>query len=108
MPGLDPGIHQENLSFRDAPLGAGPESIVTMVVMDSGLATASRPGMTSIQEDGSSPAMTSDVTTRRLDLDPRLPLSPCGRECIGSLLPPFFLIGAVDAFPPLDRNERGG
>jgi hypothetical protein len=26
------------LSFRDAPLGAGPESILTMVVMDSGLA----------------------------------------------------------------------
>ena len=25
-------------SFRDAPLGAGPESIVTIVVMDSGLA----------------------------------------------------------------------
>src|SRR6185369_2180221 len=25
-------------SFRDAPLGAGPESILTMVVMDSGLA----------------------------------------------------------------------
>jgi hypothetical protein len=24
-------------SFRDAPLGAGPESILTMVVMDSGL-----------------------------------------------------------------------
>src|SRR5258708_32999242 len=25
-------------SFRDAPLGAGPESILTIVVMDSGLA----------------------------------------------------------------------
>src|SRR5882762_10904616 len=41
------------LSFRDAPLGAGPESILTMVVMDSlmcnctsKLATSSRPGMT--------------------------------------------------------------
>jgi hypothetical protein len=33
-------------SFRDAPLGAGPESILTMVVMDSGLAASSRPGMT--------------------------------------------------------------
>src|ERR1700712_2553974 len=28
------------------PLGAGPESILPMVVMDSGLATSSRPGMT--------------------------------------------------------------
>jgi hypothetical protein len=26
------------LSFRDAPLGAGPESILPVVVMDSGLA----------------------------------------------------------------------
>jgi len=26
------------LSFRDAPLGAGPESILPIVVMDSGLA----------------------------------------------------------------------
>jgi hypothetical protein len=28
----------ETLSFRDAPLGAGPESILPVVVMDSGLA----------------------------------------------------------------------
>ena len=35
-----------NPSFRDAPLGADPESILTMVVMDSGLAAARRPGMT--------------------------------------------------------------
>src|SRR5205085_10034624 len=33
-------------SFRDAPLGADPESILWVVVMDSGLATSSRPGMT--------------------------------------------------------------
>jgi hypothetical protein len=33
-------------SFRDAPLGAGPESILTIVVMDSGLAALRRPGMT--------------------------------------------------------------
>ncbi len=33
-------------SFRDAPEGAGPESILTMAVMDSGLAAARRPGMT--------------------------------------------------------------
>ena len=33
-------------SFRDAPLGAGPESILTIVVMDSGLAASRRPGMT--------------------------------------------------------------
>jgi hypothetical protein len=33
-------------SFRDAPLGAGPESIFTIVVMDSGLDAAHRPGMT--------------------------------------------------------------
>jgi hypothetical protein len=35
-----------NPSFRDAPFGAGPESILTMVVMDSGLDAAHRPGMT--------------------------------------------------------------
>jgi hypothetical protein len=29
---------QQPSSFRDAPLGAGPESILTIVVMDSGLA----------------------------------------------------------------------
>src|SRR5579862_2749484 len=34
------------MSFRDAPIGAGPESILPIVVMDSGL--ASRPGMTSL------------------------------------------------------------
>ena len=34
------------LHIGDAPLGAGPESILPMVVMDSGLATSSRPGMT--------------------------------------------------------------
>jgi hypothetical protein len=28
----------KNSSFRDAPLGAGPESILPVVVMDSGLA----------------------------------------------------------------------
>src|SRR6478735_479683 len=33
-------------SFRDAPLGAGPESILTIVVMDSGLGAPRRPGMT--------------------------------------------------------------
>src|ERR1700738_2086256 len=33
-------------SFRDAPLGAGPESILTMVAMDSGLVASRRPGMT--------------------------------------------------------------
>jgi hypothetical protein len=31
------------LSFRDAPLGAGPESILPMVVMDSGLVLAHAP-----------------------------------------------------------------
>jgi hypothetical protein len=35
-----------SLSFRDAPLGASPESILTIVVMDSGLAASPRPGMT--------------------------------------------------------------
>jgi len=30
------------LSFRDAPLGAGPESILPIVVMDSGLARFAR------------------------------------------------------------------
>jgi hypothetical protein len=33
-------------SFRGAPLGASPESIRPMVVMDSGLAASRRPGMT--------------------------------------------------------------
>src|SRR5581483_10582874 len=33
-------------SFRDAPPGAGPESITTIVSMDSGLTAARRPGMT--------------------------------------------------------------
>jgi hypothetical protein len=33
-------------SFRDAPLGAGPESITTIGSMDSGLAALRRPGMT--------------------------------------------------------------
>ena len=31
-------LHQTPASFRDAPLGAGPESILPVVVMDSGLA----------------------------------------------------------------------
>ena len=35
-----------HLSFRDAPLGEGPESIHPIVVMDSGLDAAHRPGMT--------------------------------------------------------------
>jgi hypothetical protein len=35
-------------SFRDAPLGAGPESILTMVVMDSGLIASRCPGMTAV------------------------------------------------------------
>jgi hypothetical protein len=30
------------LSFRDAPLGAGPESILPIVVMDSGFARFTR------------------------------------------------------------------
>src|SRR5205823_6207647 len=33
-------------SFRGAPLGASPESILPIVVMDSGLAASRRPGMT--------------------------------------------------------------
>ena len=37
-------------SFRDAPLGAGPESIIPIVVMDSGLVASLRPGMTKLQE----------------------------------------------------------
>jgi hypothetical protein len=34
---------KHRLSFRDAPLGAGPESILTIVVMDSGLALTHAP-----------------------------------------------------------------
>jgi hypothetical protein len=37
---------QTHSSFRDAPLGAGPESITTIVSMDSGLDAPRRPGMT--------------------------------------------------------------
>jgi hypothetical protein len=33
-------------SFRDAPSGADPEAILPIVVMDSGLDAAHRPGMT--------------------------------------------------------------
>src|SRR5258706_14290294 len=46
------GLHKSSsfpdvqLHIVDAPLGAGPESILPIVVMDSGLATWSRPGMT--------------------------------------------------------------
>jgi hypothetical protein len=32
-----------SLSFRDVPLGAGPESIIPAVVMDSGLAQERAP-----------------------------------------------------------------
>jgi hypothetical protein len=35
--------HQTPASFRDAPLGAGPESILPVVVMDSGLAQERAP-----------------------------------------------------------------
>src|SRR5260370_7599364 len=37
---------QTRSSFGDAPLGAGPESILSIAVMDSGLVAARRPGMT--------------------------------------------------------------
>jgi hypothetical protein len=37
---------QAELSFRDAPLGAGPESILPTVVMDSGFIAARCPGTT--------------------------------------------------------------
>src|SRR5260370_36648495 len=47
-------------SFRDAPLGAGPESILTMVDMDSGLATISRPGMTTHKFSSSQPSERSE------------------------------------------------
>jgi hypothetical protein len=37
------GIDRKPISsFRDAPLGAGPESILPMVVMDSGLTRYTR------------------------------------------------------------------
>src|SRR6476469_191618 len=35
-------------SFRGAPLGARPESILTVVIVDSGLNATRRPGMTLI------------------------------------------------------------
>jgi hypothetical protein len=34
---VDVMVRKPFLSFRDAPLGAGPESILMIVVMDSGL-----------------------------------------------------------------------
>jgi hypothetical protein len=75
MPGFMPGIHLYRStssktpaylspSFRDAPLGAGPESIDSMVVMDSGLAASRRPGMTAL--------IFEVVSTRntRIEIDP--------------------------------------
>ena len=38
------------LHIVDAPSGPGPESIRTIVVMDSGLVASLRPGMTKLQE----------------------------------------------------------
>src|ERR1700752_2473495 len=38
-------------SFRGAPLGASPESILRMVVMDYGLAALRRPGMTMLKSN---------------------------------------------------------
>jgi hypothetical protein len=37
------GQHNLTASFRDAPLGAGPESITTIARMDSGLALRAPP-----------------------------------------------------------------
>jgi hypothetical protein len=37
-----------NCTSEDAPFGAGPESILPVVVMDSGLASSTRPGMTEL------------------------------------------------------------
>jgi hypothetical protein len=60
-------------SFRDAPLGAGPESILPMVVMDSGLVASRRPGMTADRE--------SRAGTKRPGAQNR-------RPTIGPVLPP--------------------
>jgi hypothetical protein len=46
-------VYRDLSSFRDAPLGAGPESMLTMVVMDSGLVASRRPGMTKQQVSNS-------------------------------------------------------
>jgi len=43
----------------DAPFGAGPESILPVVVMDSGLASSTRPGMTDWISASASLAMTA-------------------------------------------------
>ena len=51
-------------SFRDAPLGAGPESILTIVVMDSGLDATHRPGMTSPYLTGLTGADNCSVRSR--------------------------------------------
>jgi hypothetical protein len=51
--------HSLNSSFPDAQMrildarSAGPESITTIVIMDSGLAPLARPGMTMVE--GASP-----------------------------------------------------
>src|SRR6476619_6997815 len=50
LPAADAGkISFSPLSFRDAPLGAGPESILPVVVMDSGLKASPCPGMTNFR-----------------------------------------------------------
>src|SRR5882757_1135395 len=56
-------------SFRDAPPGAGPESITTIGSMDSGLATLSRPGMTSgeIEAYASSTSPSSSIRLRQAE-----------------------------------------
>src|SRR6266702_1539445 len=52
-------------SFRDTPLGVGPESILTFVVMDSGLVASRRPGMTRLLK---SPRRLLDLLFREEDL----------------------------------------
>src|SRR5258708_26049495 len=55
-------------SFRDAPLGAGPESILPVVVMDSGLARFARALRCAIAHRGMTRELVSLQATRKLTL----------------------------------------
>src|SRR6267154_1766224 len=57
-----------SLSFRDAPLGAGPESILPVVVMDSGLARFARALRCAIAHRG----MTRELVSLQATLTLRL------------------------------------
>jgi hypothetical protein len=59
-------------SFRDAPLGAGPESILPVVVMDSGLALRA--------------PRNDELFLRRLRAQPRFLLAQFGRQRVAKII----------------------